>query len=97
MQDQRDGQNSRNPQDRSTTKKVQVVMKIIYFYKIQLNILINNFSKLAYNAKQVLGPWIYSMTPSTQLENQGMEANEEYDSQTAQLLNYQVVTHIPKK
>lgn len=30
------------------------------------------------------------MTPSTQLENQGMEANEEYDSQTAQLLNYQV-------
>ena len=37
------------------------------------------------------------MTPSTQLENKGMEANEEYDSQTAQLLNYQVVTHIPKK
>jgi len=65
-------------------------MKIIYFYKIQLNILINNFSKLAYNAKQVLGPWIYSMTPSTQLENLGMEANEEYDSQTAQLLTYQV-------
>jgi len=65
-------------------------MKIIYFYKVQLNILINNFSKFAYNAKQVPGPWIYSMTPSTQLENQGMEANEEYDSQTAQLLNYQV-------